>query len=236
MPRASKRKAAPASSSSVTAPPPDQSRSRTAKATSKTRLKESDQIDNLFDTYANSSLGQIDPEGIETLCSDMKVEYTDVRILMLAWKMKAQRQGYFTKDEWQAGMKALKANTLLKLVKALSELKKEAEAPQNFEDFYSFAFKYCLTEEKQKGVDIESTCELLKIVLGYQFRSQVDSLVEYLKVQKDYKVINKDQWMGFLRFCKEISFPDMANYDENQAWPLILDNFVDWKKQKSGGR
>ncbi|CAI0542514.1 unnamed protein product, partial [Linum tenue] len=139
-------------------------------------------------------------------------------------------------DEWQAGLKALKANTILKLVKALSELKKEAESPENFEDFYLFAFKYCLTEEKQKGVDIESSCELLKIVLGSQFHSQVDSLVEYLKVQKDYKVINKDQWMGFLRFCKEISFPDMANYDENQAWPLILDNFVDWKKEKSSSR
>jgi DCN1-like protein 4/5 len=25
------------------------------------------------------------PEGIETLCSDMEVDHTDVRILMLAW-------------------------------------------------------------------------------------------------------------------------------------------------------
>ncbi|CAN1172306.1 DCN1-like protein 2 [Linum perenne] len=175
----------------------------------------------------------IDPEGVETLCSDMKVGYDDVRILMLAWKMKAQKQGYFTRDEWQTGLKALKGNTILKLVKSLSELQKEVEAPDNFEDFYSFAFKYCLTEEKQKSVDIETICELLKIVLGLQFRSQVDSLVEYLKAQKDYKVINKDQWIGFLRFCKEITFPDLGNYDENQAWPLILDNFVDWMKKKS---
>ncbi|CAN1172308.1 DCN1-like protein 4 [Linum perenne] len=136
-------------------------------------------------------------------------------------------------DEWQTGLKALKGNTILKLVKSLSELQKEVEAPDNFEDFYSFAFKYCLTEEKQKSVDIETICELLKIVLGLQFRSQVDSLVEYLKAQKDYKVINKDQWIGFLRFCKEITFPDLGNYDENQAWPLILDNFVDWMKKKS---
>jgi len=25
------------------------------------------------------------PEGIETLCADMEVDHTDVRILMLAW-------------------------------------------------------------------------------------------------------------------------------------------------------
>ncbi|KAL9993988.1 putative defective-in-cullin neddylation protein [Helianthus debilis subsp. tardiflorus] len=38
----------------------------------------------------------IDPEGIEYLCSDLEVEHTDVRILMLAWKMQAEKQGYFT--------------------------------------------------------------------------------------------------------------------------------------------
>ncbi|CAN0901082.1 DCN1-like protein 4 [Linum grandiflorum] len=251
MPRASKRKTAPPNSSSDQTP-----------TQGKARSKETEQIDKIFDSYANTSLGMIDPEGVETLCADMKVGYADVRILMLAWyvvssyrclflynllslglnlhsmlpffqrKMKAQRQGYFTRDEWQTGLKALKANTLLKLVKSLSKLQKEVEAPETFEDFYSFAFKYCLTEEKQKGVDIETICELLKIVLGSQFCNQVDSLVEYLKVQKDYRVISNDQWIGFLRFCKEITFPDLGDYDENQAWPLILDNFVDWMKKK----
>ena len=110
--------------------------------------------------------------------------------------------------------------------------------PPNFQDFYAYAFKYCLTgeldrllpffehfnnmeitlfvsrqcsvisplslslslshththsflasltlmtfsEEKQKCVDIETICELLHLVLGSQFRAQVDSIIEYLKV------------------------------------------------------
>ncbi|XP_015577450.1 DCN1-like protein 4 isoform X2 [Ricinus communis] len=198
----------------------------------KIRLTGTGRIDCLFGTYANSSLGMIDPEGIEALCSDMKVAYTDVRILMLAWKMKAQKQGFFTLEEWRTGLKALQADSLIKLKKALPKLEFEVGTAENFEDFYSYAFRYCLTEEKQRSIDIESICELLNIVLRPHFCSKVDSLMEYLRIQSDYKVINWDQWMSFLRFFKEISFPDFKNYDDNDAWPLILDNFVDWMKEK----
>ncbi|PPR96377.1 hypothetical protein GOBAR_AA24290 [Gossypium barbadense] len=147
---------------------------------------------NVMIHYLNS------PEGIESLCSDMEVDHTDVRILMLAWKMKAEKQGYFNLEEWRRGLKALRVDTVRR--------------PSNFVDFYSYSFCYCLT--------------------GSQFRAQVDYFIEYLKIQSDYKVINLDQWMGFFRFCNEISFPDLSNYDPDLAWPLVLDNFVEWMQAK----
>ncbi|XP_023918560.1 uncharacterized protein LOC112030110 isoform X1 [Quercus suber] len=227
-PRTSKRKAAPPSSESVKS-----SSVRSGKAGAvKAVTKEVDRIDQLFDSYANKDLGLIDPEGVETLCSDMGVQHTDVRILMLAWKMKAKKQGYFSKDEWRTGLKALKVDNLEKLKKALPTLETEVMTPPNFEDFYAFAFKYCLTEEMQKCVDVETICELLNLVLGSQFCAQVDSITEYLKFQSDYRVLTMDQWVNFYRFCHEISFPDLHNYDSDQAWPLILDSFVEWLREK----
>lgn len=224
MPRASSKKTGQSNSTAST----DLFRSASTKASS----KELERIDQLFYTYANRSSGLIDPEGIEALCSDMEVDHTDVRILMLAWKMQAEKQGYFTQEEWRRGLKALRVDTIEKLKKALPELEKEVRRTSNFVDFYQYAFRYCLTEEKQKSIDIESICQLLDLVLGSQFRAQVDYFIEYLKMQTDYKVINMDQWMGFYRFCIEISFPDFSNYDPELAWPLILDNFVDWMKAK----
>ncbi|KAE8675821.1 ATPase 6 family protein [Hibiscus syriacus] len=169
------------------------------------------------------------PEGIEALCADLGVDYTDVRILMLAWKLKAEKQGYFTQDEWQSGLKALGVDSLSKLKKVLPELEKEVEKPSNYEDFYIYAFRYCLTEEKQKSVDIESICELLNLVLGVQFRPQVDSLVEYLKNMLAYDAWTLNFWQ--VQNDYKISFPDLENYDETQAWPLILDNFVEWMRE-----
>ncbi|KAJ8773913.1 hypothetical protein K2173_009344 [Erythroxylum novogranatense] len=199
----------------------------------KASLKEMERIDNLFYSYSNRSSGMIDPEGIEVLCADMEVDHTDVRILMLAWKMRAEKQGYFALEEWRRGLKALRADTVNKLKKALHELGKEVMRPSNFVDFYSYAFRYCLTEEKQKSIDIESICQLLDLVLGSHFHAQVDYFIEYLKIQNEYKVINLDQWMGFYRFCNEIKFPELSNYNAELAWPLILDNFVEWLLAKS---
>ncbi|XP_058067552.1 uncharacterized protein LOC131216934 [Magnolia sinica] len=201
-------------------------------ASSKASNKELERIDHLFSSYADKSSGMIDPEGIESLCADVEVDHTDVRILMLAWKMKAEKQGYFTLEEWRRGLKALRADNISKIKKALPELEKEVRRPQNFSDFYSYAFQYCLTEEKQKSIDIESICVLLDLVLGSQYHPQVDSLIDYLKKQNDYKVINMDQWMGFFRFCNEIKFPSLDNYDPDHAWPLVLDNYVEWMREK----
>lgn len=189
-------------------------------------------IDCLFDLYANQSLGLIDPEGIEALCSDVGVDHTDVRILMLAWKMKAEKQGYFSKDEWRTGLKALNADSLNKLKKALPALEREVMQPPNFEDFYGYAFQYCLTEEKQRFVDIETICELLNLVLGSQFRAQVDLITKYLKLQTDYQMLSMDQWVNFYRFCRDISFPDLQNYDPCESWAVIVDNFVEWLGEK----
>lgn len=30
----------------------------------------------------------------------------------------------------------------------------------------------------------------------------------------------------------QISYPDLSNYDPELAWPLILDNFVEWVREK----
>lgn len=50
---------------------------------------------------------------------------------------------------------------------------------------------HCLTaaEEKQKNIDIETICELLNLVLGPQFRRQVDLLIDYLKVSSQYAIL-----------------------------------------------
>ncbi|KAA8579386.1 hypothetical protein FQN60_016816 [Etheostoma spectabile] len=47
--------------------------------------------------------------------------------------------------------------------------------------------------------------------------------------QSKYKGMNKDQWYNVLEFSRTIK-ADLSNYDEDGAWPVLLDEFVEWKK------
>jgi hypothetical protein len=53
----------------------------------------------------------------------------------------------------------------------------------HIELFFFFPFS---PEEKQKSIDIESICELLTLVLGSTFPTQVSLFVDYLKVNTWY--------------------------------------------------
>jgi len=46
------------------------------------------------------------------------------------------------------------------------------------------------------------------------------------------QVVNRDQWYSVHEFSTTIA-PDMSNYDEMGAWPILLDDFVEWTKAKA---
>ena len=41
--------------------------------------------------------------GVERLCADLGLDPADRKVLILAWKMNAQRMGYFTAPEFERG-------------------------------------------------------------------------------------------------------------------------------------
>jgi DCN1-like protein 4/5 len=196
----------------------------------KAAAKELEKIDLFFAHYADKNEEQsIGPEGVEALCQDLNLAPTDVQVLLLAWKLQASRQGYFSLEEWRKGMKVMRVDSLDKLKKALPSLQQEVASQYNFKEFYTFSFQYCWTEPRQKTLDIETACQMLEIVLGN--RPHVARFVQFLQEQTEYRAMNLDQWTGFLRFCDEVR-PDLTNYDESQAWPLLLDNFVEWARKE----
>ncbi|RAL41395.1 hypothetical protein DM860_010189 [Cuscuta australis] len=197
---------------------------------------EFEEIDKWFYTYADGSSGLIEPDGVLHLCSDLEIDYTDVRILLLAWKMQAKKQGFFTLEEWRKGIKDLNVDTIERLKQTITKLVDEVKHYSTMLlDFYTYAFKYNLTEFSEKSVDKETCCTLLENILGSKFQSQIAKLIQYLMCQTEYKALNMDQWLGVYRFCQEISFPDCSNYGEEDAWPVILDDFVQMVKTTSIG-
>ena len=42
-----------------------------------------------------------------------------------------------------------------------------------------------------------------------------------------------DEWNLFLQFFQTIK-PDCSNFDDDGAWPLLLDEYVEWRTGNDG--
>ncbi len=166
----------------------------------------------------------IGPEGIERLCDDLGIEPSERRVLILAHIMGAERMGYFSKEQFFHGCQRLGVTTLAQLKKSLPQLDALVSTPASFNSFYTFAYRFCLTEG-HKIIERETAAQMLQIV--FPKGRFVAEFCEFLSIQLDYKWINMDQWTNFLKFSLEVR-EDMSNADDNPAWPLLIDNFVEW--------
>jgi len=42
-----------------------------------------------------------------------------------------------------------------------------------------------------------------------------------------------DEWVMLLQFVRQVK-PDVSNFQDDGAWPLLLDEYVEWKRDKLG--
>ena len=46
--------------------------------------------------------------------------------------------------------------------------------------------------------------------------------------------VSLDEWMMILQFCREVK-ADLSNFNDDGAWPLLLDDYVEFQREKDGG-
>nr|CAH0108733.1 unnamed protein product [Daphnia galeata] len=177
-----------------------------------------------------SSPDTIGPEGVEMFCRDLNVEPENIALLVLSWKMGAKQMGYFTMQEWLLGLTDLQCDSLAKLQAKLNYLHSLLLDSSHFKSIYRYAFDFS-RDKDQRSLDIETAKAMLGLLLGRQW-SLLNSFFQFLD-QSRYRVLNKDQWCNVLEFSRAVDV-DLKNYDVDGAWPVMLDEFVEWLKVNRG--
>ncbi|XP_035896864.1 DCN1-like protein 5 isoform X1 [Anopheles stephensi] len=167
------------------------------------------------------------PEGMEKFCEDIGVEPENVAMLVLAYKMGAKQMGFFTQSEWLKGLTDLQCDTASKVQCKLEYLRNMLNDPNSFKIIYRYAYDFA-RDKDQRSMDIETAKAMLQLLLGKHWPLYAQ-FAQFLE-QSKYKVINKDQWCNILEFSRTIS-NDLTNYDVDGAWPVMLDEFVEWLRQ-----
>ncbi|KAL1933785.1 hypothetical protein VTP01DRAFT_7875 [Rhizomucor pusillus] len=181
-----------------------------------------------FQQYADPDMPDtISPEGTQQFFEDLGFSLDDITVLILAWKMNIANMGYITKDEWMQGMQSLDADCKEKLLRNQSAIDAIKEDPKSIRDIYNYSFAYA-KDKNQKCMDVDVACVLWGMILGAKY-PLVNDFVSFLQQVQPVKVINKDQWHNFYDFVTSIS-PDLDDYDEMSAWPVLFDEFVEWKR------
>ncbi|XP_057372428.1 DCN1-like protein 5 [Daphnia carinata] len=177
-----------------------------------------------------SNTDTIGPEGVEAFCRDLNVEPENIALLVLSWKMGAKQMGYFTLQEWLLGLTDLQCDSLVKLQGKLNYLHSLLLDSSHFKSIYRYAFDFS-KDKDQRSLDIETAKAMLGLLLGRQW-SLLNSFFQFLD-QSRYRVLNKDQWCNVLEFSRAVDV-DLKNYDVDGAWPVMLDEFVEWLKVNRG--
>lgn len=170
------------------------------------------------------------PEGMEKFCEDIGVEPENVVMLVLAYKMNARQMGFFTLSEWLKGLSDLQCDSISKIQQKLEYLRNQLNDPHTFKGIYRYAYDFA-RDKDQRSMDMETARVMLQLLLGKHW-PLFTQFAQFLD-QSKYKVINKDQWCNILEFSRTINH-DLANYDLDGAWPVMLDEFVEWLKIQRG--
>ncbi|KAG7086507.1 hypothetical protein E1B28_002460 [Marasmius oreades] len=210
----------------------------------------------LFGKYADEADPDIiGPGGLELLCKDADISMEGVLPLLLSWQLNAKELGTFTQGEWVAGTANLKISSLQILRLALSDLedllvmdkpplkplKNESynrtsywtyakDKRHAFHQFYSFCFNLAKAEQS-RNIDMEVVTALWSVILPPRFPIMTE-IITFINGKGTYKAANKDLWIMMLEFCESVK-PTLEGYDQSgDAWPTLLDEFVEWKRSQ----
>ncbi|XP_041979711.1 DCN1-like protein 5 [Aricia agestis] len=170
------------------------------------------------------------PEGMEKFCEDLGVDPENVVMLVIAYKMGAKQMGYFTQEEWLKGLTDLQCDSVHKLQNKLEFLRNILNDPYMFKAIYRYSYDFARDKE-QRSLEAGVARALLGVLLPrWPLRAP---LAEFLAGARRYRVVNRDQWCNILEFSRTVDAA-LAAYDPDGAWPVMLDEFVEWLRAGGG--
>nr|CAH7733559.1 unnamed protein product [Callosobruchus chinensis] len=187
----------------------------------------------LFDQYKDENEDSILAEGIESLCQDLQISPDDFKILVLAWKLNAEQMCRFTRSEFVTGLKNIRVDSIKSIQSRLPDLVNEvAQNDDQFKDLYRFTFRFGLDSATgQRILPTDMAAVLWKLVFTIREPPILGRWLNFLDTHPMIRGIPKDTWNMFLNFSEHVG-NDLSCYDDNEAWPSLFDDFVEYENDQ----
>ncbi|OAJ38410.1 hypothetical protein BDEG_22348 [Batrachochytrium dendrobatidis JEL423] len=185
-------------------------------------------ISALFDKYKDAEEDAILLEGTEALCNDLNIDPTDVVTLVLAYHLKCENMCEFNRRGWQEGWLALQCDNIESMKAAVQRCDTNLMIRKWLEQMLIKLPNFVFETGK---LGLESALAFWDLLLKDRY-THLNMWKEFLE-EAHGKSITKDTWCLFWDFTESIN-EDFSNYDDDGAWPLLIDSFVVYAREKLG--
>jgi len=186
-------------------------------------------LEKLFSKYAGSGddKDSMIEEKLAEFFRDMGVDPEGATTLGVAWKLKCKTLGEIGRKEFVEGFSAMGADNDAKIKTEMGKINKLLDDQYMFKEFYRWLFDFIKEEPERKTVDTPIALTMWGIVLPRHFKL-IDQWKKFIQKQ-ELKQVSRDLWDMLFEFGKDIK-ADLSNWEDNGAWPVIVDEFVEFVK------
>eukprot|EP00298_Acanthocystis_sp_HF-20_P025424 c3739_g1_i1.p1 GENE.c3739_g1_i1~~c3739_g1_i1.p1 ORF type:complete len:277 (+),score=75.24 c3739_g1_i1:46-876(+) len=189
-------------------------------------------LETLFSRYSNQ-YESMTKEGQSQFHSDLNLASSDIICLVINWKWGIKKNGSMTKQEFINGMNSFNCENISQLRSKIPSLRLSLQQNhKEFSQFYYFIFTHYL-DSGRKVLDLDLAIDLWKIVFA-DSKFNIELWFSFLR-EKQQKAISQDTWAMFLEFSETIS-PDLNNFNFEEAWPVLIDEFVSYLTNTKKGQ
>ena len=186
----------------------------------------------LYEQYKDADEDAILAEGVEQFCKDLNVRPEEFRVLVLAWKFNAETMCRFTRSEFIGGCKRLKADSIKTIQSRFNDMLKEVKSMDAFKEFYRWTYRFGLdSDQGQRTLPTDIAISLWRLVFTQREPPLLERWLVFLESHPEIKGIPRDTWDMFLHFVEQVG-ADLSNYDDTEAWPSLLDDFVEHENDR----
>ncbi|KAG7379106.1 Scaffold-type E3 ligase [Phytophthora boehmeriae] len=181
-------------------------------------------IDAVFERFRDPEAAEasITDDGILALCDALCIDAQDPVMLALSCTMKAKSMCVYTKAEFRRGLLNLECRSLEDLRSKVPLLRSQLRDRTKFATIYSFTFDFS-KDPTQKSLALDLAIGLWELLLPGHFHWR-RHWIRFCR-KNSRSVVARDLWLQVLDFGHQIK-PDLSNFDENGAWPVLLDDFA----------
>lgn len=158
----------------------------------------------------------VNPEGYETLA--------------IAWHLQGSEMGIFIKDEFVNGFSKSGCSDKKDMKRQIGQVVRSLGDAKQFKEFYKWLFHHVKEDDKKKTIPTGLAMQLWGIVWAKHQHGMplLPKWLEFCDATKEssLKAISRDVWEQLFDFLKETN--SAADYDENGAWPVAIDEFIEW--------